>query len=160
MEQTLLIIVIILIFILVLLIAAMTVIGLRFLKLKNEKEAPSEMKEETPKEHYKKISPEVMKSLRSNAKYQNQAAYCVDHENEISAGICSISGESYCEHCLTTFNNMKFSKKYLDVYLSSDWPEFQTIAEINANKDMIERVYKAKKELWQTRSLPIIVQGQ
>lgn len=165
MEQTLLLIVIVLVFILVLFLGALTIIGMKFLKLKESQKnqiAPTEKLEEKveEKEVFKKVSPEVLKSLRSNAKYQTQKAYCVDHASEISVGVCSISGESYCEHCLATYNNMKFAKKFLDIYLSSDWPELTTIAETIGNKDLIERIYKAKKELWLERALPVIVQGQ
>src|SRR5690606_26374261 len=120
MEQTLLIIIIALVFVLVCFLGAMTFIGLRFLKLKQQQQiktnetaaavaGPAEDKSEKER---KKVPQELLQSLRARGS-QAQASYCIDHENEVSVGVCLLSGESYCAHCLTTYNNMKFAKKFL-----------------------------------------------
>jgi len=85
--------------------------------------------------------------------------YCVDHPTEVSVGVCSISGFRYCQHCLKVFQNIKFGKKYLNVYLASEWEDFMTIAKNDGFDDVSPALIELKKKLWENEHIPVIVQS-
>ncbi len=89
----------------------------------------------------------------------NRGDYCVDHPSEVSVGVCSISGFRYCQHCLKVFQNIKFGKKYLNVYLSSEWEDFMTIAKNDGFEDVSPAIIELKKKLWENEHIPVIVQS-
>jgi hypothetical protein len=170
MESNLLIILVaILIIFIIVLIALLAYFGHRFLKLReleaqNKNQPPkvtAETQEVLPKEKsviHKKISPELMASLRAKKKEAEASLYCVDHPDEFANGKCAISSEPYCEHCLTKQGDVRISRKYLDLYLDNEWTEVRMIANDESNKDVKNRIMKMKKEMWETENLPLIVQ--
>jgi hypothetical protein len=89
----------------------------------------------------------------------NRGDYCVDHPTEVSVGVCSISGFRYCQHCLKVFQNIKFGKKYLNIYLSSEWEDFMTIAKTDGFEDVSPAIIELKKKLWENEHIPVIVQS-
>jgi hypothetical protein len=89
----------------------------------------------------------------------NRGDYCVDHPSEVSVGVCSISGFRYCQHCLKVFQNIKFGKKYLNVYLASEWEDFLTIAKEDDFEDVSPAIIQLKKKLWDVEQIPVIVQS-
>lgn len=107
-----------------------------------------------------KLNPELLNSLRASKK-ETQAAplYCVDHPDELNKGRCAISGDLYCEHCLTKQGDVIMAKKYLNLYLDNDWVEVIMIANNKKNMDVKERIMKMKRSFWQDKDLPLIVQG-
>lgn len=168
MENFLLILVIVLLALVVILIAVMSFLGFKFLKLKekslHEKEVEKSFEPEvdlslSTKTKKKKIDPELLNSLRAKKFDKAPNIYCVDHPEEFSNGKCAISGDSYCEHCLTKQGDIKIARKFLDLYLDNEWVEVLMIANENSNKDLKDRLFKIKKSLWENESLPVIVQG-
>lgn len=85
--------------------------------------------------------------------------YCVDHSTEVSIGNCAISGNAYCKHCLKTFQNIKVGKKYLNMFLASDWLDFLVIPKRDIYDDVDPRLLDLKRELWENEKMPIIVQN-
>lgn len=161
------ILVIVLIIAILILIAVLAYFGHRFLKLREMEAANKEVHVATktspilPKEkkqHYKEVSPEILKSLRAKKEEAKKSLYCVDHPDEFSNGKCAISGEPYCAHCLTKQGDVRISRKYLDLYLDNEWDQVKMIPNNDNNKDLKKRIMKIKKELWDSKSLPIIVQ--
>ncbi|MCO4755688.1 MAG: hypothetical protein KC478_14500, partial [Bacteriovoracaceae bacterium] len=136
--------------------------GHRFLKLKELEKASSSETVVKSKSEPQKFVPrpnnngDILKAIKTQL---NPSLYCVDHEDMIASGQCAISGESYCEHCLTKQKDIKVAKKYLDLYLDSDWTEVAMIANVEVSQDAVDRIVKVKRSLWQERSMPMIVQG-
>lgn len=170
MENLLIILVISLLVAVIILIAVLSYFGNRFLKLK---EKNLKEKSDQPEDNLEKtisllrekqpIDPEVLKSLRSSQKIKQKkiesSVFCKDHPDEYSNGKCSISGDSYCEICLTKQDDIKIARKYLDLYLDHKWQELFMVPSGKENKDLMERIYNVKMDLWKTQSLPVIVQG-
>lgn len=167
-NNLLLILVIILILAILVMIALIGYFGYRFLKIR-EKEAGKKSDDETlpaktvliPEvvRHSKDVSPELLKSLRARKEEPRPGLYCVDHPDEIAKGLCAISAEPYCEHCLTKQGDVRISKKYLDLYLDNEWIQVVMIQNNESNQDLKDRIMKVKRSLWTEKSLPLIVQG-
>jgi len=150
----------------------MAILGFKFLKLKEtslqqknprtsstSKKSAEELLTEILPVKNKKLDPELLTSLRAKKFEKAPNIYCVDHPEEFSSGKCAISGDSYCEHCLTKQGDIKIARKFLDLYLDNEWVEVVMIGNDKENKDIKDRLYKIKKSLWDDESLPVIVQG-
>lgn len=145
-------------------IVAMIWLGHRYLKLKEQeakKEAPEKDSASRPKALEGKVVPsisnkgaDIVRSLRSK-----NSLYCVDHPDMISVGQCALSGESYCEHCLTNQGDVKLAKKYVDLYLDNEWREVLMLKNQEISQDAADRIVKVKRSLWSEESRPLIVQG-
>lgn len=85
--------------------------------------------------------------------------YCIDHPSEVSIGNCAISGNAYCNHCLKTFQNVKVGKKFLNMYLASDWIDFLIIPKKDIYEDVDINLLELKRQLWEQNQLPVIVQN-
>lgn len=170
MENLLIILVIALLMAVVILIGVLGYFGNRFLKLKenerhnnlNQKKTDTsadELKIDLPITH-KPIDPDVLTALRSTGvKEEKFSLYCKDHPDVVFSGKCAISGDAYCEHCLTKQGDIKIARKYLDLYLDNEWPEVFMVPSLPENEDLKKRILKVKSELWNEKSIPVIVQG-
>lgn len=167
-NKLIIILVIVLIIAIFILIAVLAYFGHRFLKLREleavnkrvavQKSIKKEKKLAQPAVIHKKVSPEVLKSLRAKKETAQKSLYCVDHPDEFANGKCAISGESYCAHCLTKQGDVRISRKYLDLYLDNEWEEVKMIPNNEDNKDIKTRILKMKNEMWESESLPVIIQ--
>jgi len=177
METTLFILVSILIVFIVILIITLGVVGFKFLKLKEKElasaqnssrlksvetlshdsiENPETKKEDSFKIQRSAVSQDLLKALKTR---QSGGHFCLDHPEEYSLGLCAISGEPYCEKCLSVQSDIKVAKKYLDIYLDNKWVEVLMMPNSSISPAMIERLVNVKEELWDKESLPLIVQG-
>ena len=166
-----------LVFVAVLLLATLTAIGLlawmghRFLKLKEQEaalkkqsspdagESPSSQENSSTSSSVlpaPSAGADILKAIKSR---QKQSLYCLDHPDMMAVGQCAISGDSYCEHCLTKQKEVRLAKKYLDYYLDSEWVEVAMVSNQEISQDCAERIIKVKNFLWQEKSLGMIVQG-
>lgn len=163
MDNLLIILVIILLISVIVLIGVLAYFGNRFLKMKEQERLNPEIKVDDNKlespETHKAISPELLSALRSGKKQETHALYCKDHPDEVSNGKCAISGDAYCEHCLTKQGDIRIARKYLDLYLDNEWEEIYMIPTDKKNTELKDRLMKVKKELWNNESLPVIIQG-
>jgi hypothetical protein len=151
---------------LVLMVAVMGYLGFRFIKMK-EIENQIKMRThfetginasvQTPTK--KEISQELIKSLKKTEEAQLTKHKCVDHADREAKGKCLISGDYFYEECLTIYKDMKFGKKYIELFLSSEWVEVVTIPNDDHQADVTERIQKMKMEFWKEKKLPLIVQG-
>ncbi|MDA8792384.1 hypothetical protein N9N67_04015 [Bacteriovoracaceae bacterium] len=92
---------------------------------------------------------------------QSQTGYCVDHPDQIGIGVCAISNELYCEHCLVQFDTFKISKKFQNLYLAYNWVQVYSVPEkSDGSRDLIQKIWKIKDSIWQENEIPIIIQGQ
>jgi hypothetical protein len=172
MENVVIVLIILLLIGILVLIGLLFYFGHRFLKLReveaklkldqknelqqSEKQIPTEENKSKPPK--KQMDPELLKALRAKRPEPVMALYCVDHPEEISKGVCAISGDSFCEHCLTKQGDIRLAKKYLDLYLDNEWVQVIMFANTEGNQDQKDRIMKLKKHLWQNESLPMIVQ--
>jgi hypothetical protein len=146
MDNLIIILIIALIIFIGILIALLAYFGHRFLKLR-ELEAKNGDRPKTTEASPLKttMKPEVLEALRAKKEEKKTSLYCVDHPEEFAKGRCAISGESYCEHCLTKQGDVRISKKYLDLYLDNEWVEVSMIPNDDENIDLKERILKMKK---------------
>jgi len=165
MDNLLIILVIILLISVIILIGVLAFFGNRFLKMKEEERLNPILKKnlddtqiDSPETH-KAISPELLSALRSGKKQETHALYCTDHPDEVSNGKCAISGDAYCAHCLTKQGDIRIARKYLDLYLDNEWEDIYMVPTDKKNTEVKDRLMKVKKELWDEKSLPIIIQG-
>lgn len=168
MESNLLIILVtVLIIFIMVLIGLLAYFGHRFLKVKEleaaknisaYKSMATQKDSNVQQIEKRKINPELMSALRAKKEEVEQSLYCVDHPDEFAKGKCAISLEPYCEHCLTKQGDVKISRKYLDLYLDNDWVEVLMVPNDAHNSDVKERILKMKKSMWDSQSLPLIIQ--
>ncbi|MBC77937.1 MAG: hypothetical protein CME64_18165 [Halobacteriovoraceae bacterium] len=157
MENLLLTLVIVLLLALIGVIGLLVWTGHRYLKLQEQKNEPKKDAQEPEVLQTRPKAPsDVLKSIRTQLK---TGLYCVDHEDQVATGHCAISGEAYCEHCLTKQKDIKVAKKFLDLYLDSEWVEVAMMANAEVSQDAVDRLVKVKRCLWEENSLPMIVQG-
>lgn len=165
MELALIIIISILAVLVIGLLAIMIVLLFKFLKLKeSELKSSSDnvgssletfnQNTQIPLEAKEKIK------LAQSENMEGHSRTCVDHESEQAKGVCSLSGESYCELCLTSENDIKIARKYLDLFLDNEWVELKMIHNDSFGKEELSELMKRRKELWTEESLPLISQNQ
>ncbi len=159
---------IVLILLLFILIVVLAILGNRFLKIKESQvnisqntdssKVDSQTDKQKTKVEKRKVSPEILEALRSKGvdKSQINSVYCNDHPDVYSNGKCSISLEPLCEQCLSKQGEILVGRKYLDLFLESEWEELFMIKQ---DKDVKDRFLKTKKELWENDQLPVIIQG-
>lgn len=155
MENLLLIIVSVLAIGLFTAIGILLWLGHRYLKLKESQSNPSSNSPVIPRV-LPKAGADILKALKSQG---SKSFYCVDHPDMIAVGQCAISGESYCEHCIADQKDIKLAKKYIDLYLESDWVEVLMLQNKDISQDAADRIVKVKSTLWGNQGIPIIVQG-
>lgn len=169
MEKLLLILVTALLAALLTAIGILLWLGHRFLRLQEEQRSKKsqDIPQDTSENQFqgdksdvevkpKRAGADILKALRSN---QGAGLYCSDHPDMMAVGQCAISGESFCEHCLTNHQDIRLAKKYLDLYLEGDWQEVVMLHNQDISQDAAERIVKVKSGLWRKEGLPIIVQG-
>jgi hypothetical protein len=149
---------------LVLMVAVMGYLGFRFIKMKeieNQIKMRTQYADQTPQsaQTKKEISQELIKSLKKTEDAQLIKHKCVDHPDREVKGKCLISGDYFCEECITVYKDMKFGKKYIELFLASEWVEVVTIPNDDHQADVTERINKMKMEFWKEKKLPLIVQG-
>ncbi len=83
--------------------------------------------------------------------------YCIDHLSVVSVGNCSISGESFCEHCLKQFGNHKIGKRHLHIYLNAEWLEFLSLP-IDDEAELNKQILELKSHLWNEKQTPVIIE--
>jgi hypothetical protein len=84
-------------------------------------------------------------------------AYCVDHPTEVSTGVCTISMEAFCQHCLKEFGSHRIGKRHLNIYLNNEWEEFMTLP-IDDESELSKKIIDMKKHLWSQKQKPVIVE--
>lgn len=161
--ETALIIVIAILAILVLGLFALTVILiLKFLKLK-EAANNSEPKTLDQNIESKQIPDEIKKAI-DHAKSLGQqnlvGQACVDHPELPAKGQCAISGQIYCELCLTKENDVKVARKYLNILLDSTWENIFMLHNERVGADKINELMRIKRTMWEEQELPLITQKQ
>ena len=168
-------------------IALLAYFGHRFLKLK-EIERNSTKVLDTSNDRdvrllmERNVDPELLNALRANdprdkftsienhekfdtnklvnqSLAQNLASVCVDHPDAPALKKCAITDQSYCEHCITRQLDVWVAKKYLDVLLDSEWEEMFMLPDTKGHHDVKTRLKKIKTELWETKGIPLLIQG-
>lgn len=164
-ETTLVLIVASLVLVLVIMIIGMLwFFGSRFLKLKelerSEKLAQAQSTNIVPS-NSPSIKPEVLEALRNTGPAVDVSGnYCTNHPDQMSLGTCTISGDSFCEHCLTTVNDVKMAKQYVEFYLNHEWIEIISIQNKENEQEIQKRINEVKKKMWEESKRPLLVQGQ
>lgn len=153
MDQLLLIVIIILIVFILALAGIVGFFAYKILKLQKEGLESSSQNS---------FSPEVLEAIENakNSKQSLTSQFCVDHPELLAKGICSISGEAFCELCLAKENETRIGRKYLDLFLDHDWDEVYILNNELTGADKLNEFYRIKKELWSQDHLPIISQKQ
>jgi hypothetical protein len=173
-NDLLVIILLVLILILLVLIGVVGFMGWRFLKMQNrriEKEV-HETNEDLRTGHNPvkgdgqrprhELNQELLKSLRAKgqaAQEKFRPAVCVDHPDRTSHGVCALSGDHYCEDCLSRADEVVIARKFMDYFLSFKWEEVLMIPSTDMNDDVSTRLNKIKGELWAKQEIPLIIQG-
>ena len=147
-----------------LLIGYMIYFGQRFLKLQEKKmnQEKTENAQLTIEELVKagRISPELANlAEREKAQQSLLAKVCQDHPDTPAYKKCSISGEYLCEKCVTSHDNIWVGKKYVDILLDGNWQELLMIPDRDENEGQLTKILDKKNKLWQSESVPVIVQG-
>lgn len=152
--ENLLIAIVILLAILVVGLLAVVIFFLSKL-LKNRESSPGTSGE-------RGISPEVMKAIEeaNHIKTNTTGQFCVDHSELLAKGMCAISNEVYCDLCITKENEVKVARKYLDLWLDSEWEDVYMVSNQLIGADKLNELIRLKKELWKEQSIPIITQKQ
>lgn len=154
MENTLIILVSILGFLVLGLTAIVAVFLFNYLKLKRQPR--------TENQSSSNHAPEIMEAIEAAkiSKQQMVSQFCIDHPELYAKGICSISNDPYCELCITKENEVKVARKYLDLFLDSEWDDIFMLNNELTGADKLNELVKTKKELWTNEEIPIITQKQ
>jgi len=160
METILFSLVIALCVILILMLGVVAYFLFRYLKLKEsekitvEEERKKSLEDRMPLEVRQKVNEaqELSKSLVGQ--------FCVDHPEIAAKGTCSISGEHYCELCITKEKDVRIARKFLNLFLDTDWQDTFFFNNKMMGEDKINELMRVKNELWQVKSVPVIAQKQ
>jgi hypothetical protein len=167
-EQLIFVLVAILLLITLVVIGVLVYFGHRFLRLKElerlnqiQKSTKETMEEiQDLKQVDKTVDPELLKALRAKHKdTEHLASVCVDHPDEPAVKRCAISGDPFCEHCITRQNDTWVARKYLDLFLDSDWEELMMLPDHKTEHDVKTRLSKMKSDLWKKKGIPVIIQS-
>ncbi len=156
LETIIIAVAIVLLLVIILLVAMMIYMGVQFLKLKEQQ---FKNHHATSLENSTGMNPELLASLRKTQKLIKNENYCIDHPDQMSEGVCAISGDYFCLHCLKNENGIKIGKRYLELYANAQWQQVVMLPADVGNNDLYERILKIKQEMWQKKQLPMIVQG-
>ncbi|MCT4642997.1 MAG: hypothetical protein N4A33_11965 [Bacteriovoracaceae bacterium] len=132
MSTLLLVIIAILLLLLIVLIGAIVFFALRHFKENIQVEDKVDVK--------KRVSP-----------------FCVDHDGVFASASCAITGESLCDECLTSIDDLKIGKKNIDLYTPYKWSELTMFR--NSHSDLEDRIKLVKKNLWENNNMPLIIKG-
>lgn len=102
----------------------------------------------------------VLKAQEEQEAIELNTQYCVDHSELIAKGICSLSGNAYCELCITKHDGIKVARKYLGLLVDSKWKQLGIYHFKSFGADKYNELMTIKKEIWQGQNLPIIAQRQ
>lgn len=164
MEQTLILFLTFILIALIGLIGYLVYFSHRFLRLQESKKQEQEVenKELSLEELVKsgKLTPELAKIVKeSEGKSNLEAKLCSDHPDTPAFKQCALSGEYLCANCITKQRDTWVAKKYMDLFLDSNWEEFIMLANTEENQDNIQEILDRKRELWSGDNVPLIVQG-
>lgn len=159
MENILFILVIILAVILIIMLGVMIYLISKYLKVK-------EVQSSTPDKLSKDLEARMPQNVReqvnkARATKENMLGkFCVDHEDLEAKGRCSISDELYCELCITKENDVRIARKYLHLFLDSQWENTFILNNEDIGADKLNELMRVKREVWTGKSIPIITQKQ
>ena len=158
MENILFILVIILALVVIVLLAVMIYFIAKFLKLRDSQQQPqtlsSGFEDKMPKEVRSEV--EAAKASKENM----LGKFCIDHPDLEAKGRCSISDEIYCELCITKENDVRIARKFLHLFLDSEWKNTFILNNEDVGADKLNELMRVKKEIWSGHSIPIITQKQ
>lgn len=160
MENALFVIVITLCVILIVLLGVVTYFLIRFVKLKEKQtnsvqiEQERSLQERMPEEVKAKVAhaQTISKSL--------EGRFCVDHPEMPAKGICSISGDHFCELCITKERDVRIARKYLHMFLDTDWQQSYFFNDFEMGETKIAELMRVKADLWRDKEIPVIAQKQ
>lgn len=155
-ENIIILLLIITIILVLIFIGVLTYLGLRFLKLQEQRKTIAKA---FPAKNQNEVSQELLKSLRANSNEVISNSICIDHPEELSLGNCAISGEPYCKSCIIKHDETWVAKKHLDTLIQSEWVEVCNFEQADDKHDLTERVRNVKATLWQNKQIPLLIQG-
>lgn len=160
MEKILFILVITLCVILIIMLGVVVYFLVRYLKI-NEKGAPT-IEQEVRKSLKERMPAEVRERVKAAEELSKGIVgqFCVDHLENEAKGICSISGEQYCELCITKENDVRIARKFLNLFLDTTWNDTFFFNNKDIGKEKINELMRVKNELWHSKSIPVIAQKQ
>ena len=168
--ETLIIVLIVILLILVLIFFGIIILlGMKLLKqnqIRESQENPVQITTESSisgllaKEDFHKDAQEQISMARSMRGGDIVGIKCMDHPESSAKGVCSISDEPYCELCITTENEVRFARKFLDLYLDSKWEVIYFVNNESLGRDKVQDLYKTKKSIWKESETPLITQKQ
>lgn len=161
MENLLLVIVILLAIILILLLVVVCYLLFKYLKLNDSQQncvSQSEVsyEDKIPESIKKQI--DAAKSKRIKESIEGQS--CVDHPENPAKGKCSISGEAYCELCITKEKDVRIARKFLHLFLDNEWENIYFVEDMLVGEDKIKQLMQIKMDIWNNEGTPIITQKQ
>ena len=160
METTLLIIVIILAVLVLMMMGLVSYFLFRYLKLK-EKQSSINIPL-TPNIPVEKVPKELLSEINEASLKQREMVgqFCDNHPEHPAYGICSISGEVCCELCITKENDIKISRKYLNLFLDNEWSTLYLLKNNNFGEEKLAEFFNLKNKLWKESGIPIVSQKQ
>lgn len=160
MEKALFIIVIILCVVLIILLGVVAYFLYRFLK---SKESTLNSVQDQQEKSLEQRMPEEVKAKVAHAQSVTKSLegrFCIDHPEMPAKGICSISGDQYCELCITKERDVRIARKYLHMFLDTDWKQSYFFNDAQMGEQKIEELMRVKSQLWRNKEVPVIAQKQ
>mgnify|MGYP003688354891 CR=1 FL=1 len=160
MEKILFVVVIILCVILILLLGIVAYSLLRYVKIQEKTSLSPEM--EAQSELIKKMPEEIRKEVKAAEELTKTLVgqFCVDHPENPSKGVCSISNEHYCELCITKEKDVRIGRKFLNLFLDTKWQDSFFFSNDKIGSEKLDELIRVKKELWSNKAIPVIAQKQ
>ncbi|MBD64218.1 MAG: hypothetical protein CME62_03370 [Halobacteriovoraceae bacterium] len=162
METLLVVLIIILLVFMIILLGVVGFLFFKYLKLNQSLSNPA-LQDQSKVSVAEDRMPDEVKKKIEQAKRQKQTMqgqFCVDHPENPAKGKCSISEEPYCELCITREKDVRISRKFLHLFLDSEWENLYFLDDDVVGSDALERLMKIKKVMWQEKGTPVIAQKQ
>ena len=130
--------------------------------MKTEKQGQKPENHKTAKES--KYSPEAQETIKHLQENLNGADLlgqcCIDHPELPAKGVCSITDEPYCELCITKENDIRFARKFLNMFLDSEWEMNYFVHDEQIGADTLNELFKVKHDILKELNIPLITQKQ
>jgi hypothetical protein len=102
------------------------------------------------------INLEELKKKQYSLKDHN-LSMCHYHPEERARGMCAISNEPLCEHCLREHEGIIVGPEHFRTLLENDWLAIETILTTPESTEASAHLYDFKQQQWQLEKQPMYI---
>lgn len=105
------------------------------------------------------VKPEVLEDLKQkqSAFKDHNLSMCLYHPEERARGLCAISSEPICEHCLRENDGIIVGPEHFRTLIENEWIAIETILTTPDSTEASAHLFEFKQQQWHTRKKPMFI---